>query len=262
MNPEKEIMNWWLNKKGFFVMNSVKVSGNKEVDIFAIRLADGRLVEAIHIETAVSVTQTDSFSSKDYEAKFKDKAVTTKVTELIEQFVGKSEPYKRMLILGLTRKKPELEGIEINYFEDILADVIHKLDKQFYRSSVVRSLQLIKYVLLSNPKLLATLIRHSGSQKILKQKTRESFVKELFSQSKVKRILGKEAFEGLLISLLKESTLTKPEHLVDALVTEVLTPRTRKRFIKLLLEHKDTKPIAKEILKPKGIRSLKYFLKN
>ncbi|MFH1408867.1 MAG: hypothetical protein ABIH34_03095 [Nanoarchaeota archaeon] len=261
MNPEKEILNWWLHSKGFFTMNSIRVARNKEVDTFAIRLDDGKLKEAIHIETAISITGGDTFSQKDYESKFHDAAVTAKVKELIEDFVGEREEYKRILVLGKTRTRPQLKSIEILDFEQVLADVLLHLDKQNYRNTVIRTLQIHKYILMANPDILAVLLKDSGNQKILKTRTRERFLSALFAEQKTQRIMGKEIHEDAMVSMLKTSSLTKPERLADALLTKVLTPRTRRRFIQILLEHKESKSIAKQIMKPKGVKTLQFFLK-
>jgi hypothetical protein len=261
MNPEKEIINWWLHKKGFFTMNSIRVAHNKEVDTFAICLEDGNLKDVMHIETQVSITPSENLKAEDYEAKFFDKGVVEKVNDLIEHFVGASKPYRKVLVLGLARE-PKGKGIEVISFESILAEVILHLDKQNYRNSVVRTMQIVKYILMANPQLLASLLSDTGDQKILKQQAKERFVQELFSADNLKRIMGKEGQEEMLVSLLQESTLTKPERLADALLTRVLTSRTRKKFIRILLEHKEAQAVAKQMKMPKGMRSLQSFVKD
>ena len=41
MNPDREIVNWWLNKRGFFTINNIKASKNREIDILAVKTKDG-----------------------------------------------------------------------------------------------------------------------------------------------------------------------------------------------------------------------------
>ena len=89
MNPEKEIVNLWLNKKGFFTINDINAGKNKVIDIIAIKLANGKLERVEHVEVNCSISST--IVDKDineYIRKFEDKTVIKKVKQVVKEFVG------------------------------------------------------------------------------------------------------------------------------------------------------------------------------
>ena len=169
---------------------------------------------------------------------------------------GKKEDYERIVILGamaaINRKKTidllERKNIEVIRFENILFDVIDDLDKQNYNLTI-RSLQLMKFMLLCKPKKLANLIEQS----LLNQVTKEKFLKHLLKQDEVKRILNKEENKDLIKEILKKTSI-KPEDLAKLIAEDVLTSRTRKRFLQSFLEIKEP-----EIIELKKEKSLDKF---
>lgn len=261
MNPEKEIVNWWLNKRGFFTINSIKVAKNKEIDILALKLKNGKLEKILHVETYCSISSVDNLSPKQYLEKFEDKLVVNKVKDCIKKYINVDKGHEKSLVLGATAKLEDfkkLKGIKIYLFEDILTDVLVSLNKQNYRNEIIRTLQLVKFLALSNPKKLAKVIEDESKNKTMKLNTREEFLSYLLKQDEVKRVLSKESFEKDLTEILKHSSLTRPEKLANALIDSIMTTRTRNRFIKALLEHKDVKKIVK---KRKKEKPLQYFFK-
>jgi len=261
MNPEKEIVNLWLNKKGFFTINDINAGKNKVIDLIAIKLANGKLERVEHIEVNCSISSTIfDRDINEYVKKFEDKTVIKKVKQVIKDFVGTDFNYEKTLVLT-SNKKIELRGINIKKFEDILYDVIDDIDKQNYRNTTVRAIQLIKYLLIANPDNLAELLKKETGNKVLNQGTREVFIKNLLKQDDVKRILEKESNEKIIVDIVKESSLKRPEKLAKALDQDILTNRTRKRFLKSFLEQEKIAKVSKTILKPKKQRPLQYFFK-
>jgi len=261
MNPEKEIVNLWLNKKGFFTINDINAGKNKVIDLIAIKLTNGKLDRVEHIEVNCSISST--IVDKDineYIKKFEDKTVIKKVKQVIKDFVGTDFSYEKTLVLT-SHKNINLKGINVLKFDDILYDVIDNIDKQNYRNTTVRIIQLIKYLLISNPDNLAELLKKETGNKVLNQGTREIFIRELLKQDDVKRILEKESNEKIIVDIVKESSLKRPERLAKALEQDILTNRTRKRFLKSLLNQEKIAKASKTILKPKKQRPLQYFFK-
>jgi len=261
MNPEKEVVNWWLNKQGYFTVNSIKVAKNKEINILAIKLANGKLEKIVHVETACSISSVDNLSPTEHLSKFNDPLVLNKIKNIINKYVNKGAKHEKALVLGITSKLDEfkkLQGIRIYLFKDILSDVLITLNKQNYRNEIIRTLQLVKYITLANPEKLAELIGDEEKNKTLKLNTREELLDYLLNQKEVIRVLSKKRFEKHLGEILKHSSLTRPEKLAHVLIDSIMSTRTRNRFIKALLEHKDIKPIVK---KSKRQKPLHYFFR-
>ncbi len=261
MSQEKEIVNLWLNKKGFFTINDINAGKNKVIDLIAIKLKNGKLERVEHIEVNCSISST--LVDKDineYIKKFEDKTVIKKVKQVIKDFVGTAFNYEKTLILT-SHRNINLKGINVLKFDDILYEVIDDIDKQNYRNTTVRTIQLIKYLLIANPDNLAELLKKETGNKVLTQGTREIFIKRLLEQDDVKRILEKESNEKIIVDIVKESSLKRPERLAKTLEQDILTNRTRKRFLKSFLEQEKIAKVSKTLLKPKKQRPLQYFFK-
>jgi hypothetical protein len=133
MNPEKEIVTWWLNRKGYFTLSSINAGMNKEIDIIAIKLDDG-LKELIHYEIMVSISHSISDESqksvtKIIDKKFNDNMVQKKLQSIIKEHIGHFPDYKKCLVLGTLSKKKEIkdkfknQGIDVIMFDDIMHEV-------------------------------------------------------------------------------------------------------------------------------------------
>ena len=262
MNPEKEIVNLWLNKKGFFTINDINAGKNKVIDIIAIKLANGKLERVEHVEVNCSISSTIVDKDIDeYVKKFEDKTVIKKVKQVIKDFVGTDFSYEKTLVLTSNRSI-NLKGINVLKFDDIIYEVTDNIDMQNYRNTTLRTIQLIKYLLIANPANLAELLKKETGNKILNQGTREMFITELLKQDDVKRILEKESNEKIIVDIVKESSLKRPERLAKALEHDILTNRTRSRFLKSLLLQEKIAKVSKTLLKPKKQKPLQYFFKN
>lgn len=62
MSAEKEVVDFWLNRKGYFTVNNLK-SGNKDVGILALKFDKGSLTHIMHVEINCSIT---GFSEQNY----------------------------------------------------------------------------------------------------------------------------------------------------------------------------------------------------
>ena len=81
MSSEKEVINFWLNRKGYFTVNNLK-SGNKDIGILALKFDKGTLNHIMHMEISCSLT---GFSDQNYaidkliDDKFDDKDITNAI---------------------------------------------------------------------------------------------------------------------------------------------------------------------------------------
>ena len=56
MSAEKEIVNYWYNKKGLFTINNIKTSSNRDAGILALKFDKNIVNEVFHIEVSCSIT--------------------------------------------------------------------------------------------------------------------------------------------------------------------------------------------------------------
>jgi len=274
MEPEKEIVNWWLNRNGFFTLNNIKAAQNKEIGTLALNLGQkGSQIQHIEVNCSVSNPRNLTLDKSSPETsvekytlkKFENEIIIKKVKESIKELTGEEKEYQRAIVLGnlaLTNRGKIISllkkrGYTVYKFEDILTDVMHNLDKQNYQSATVRNLQLIKHILLSEPKALATLLNKKGKQDILNQNSRETFLKAFLKDVQNQKIIQKELNEDIIIALLKNSSLKRPEKLAKVLASEVLGERSGKKFLETLEKH----GFKKRKIKKKRERSLLSFLK-
>lgn len=274
MEPEKEIVNWWLNRSGFFTLNNIKAAHNKEIGTLALKFGkDGSSIQHIEVNCSVSyprnLTMDKSSPEKsveDYTAKkFENEIIVKKVKESIKELTGEEREYQKAIVLGnlaqgnrkkiigILRKK----GYLVYKFEDILGEVMLNLDRQNYQSATIRNLQLIKHILLSEPKALADLLNKKGKYDILNQNTREDFLKEFLSHEENQRIIQKELNESIMIDLLKNSSLKRPDKLAKVVGGGFLSRRSGKKFLERLEESGFKKKEPKKRLE----KSLFHFLK-
>ena len=274
MTAEKDIVNYWLNKKGFFTISNIKASRNKDIGILALRFDKEKLKELLHIEVSCSIsssiaetTELKKTAEKIADIKFLNQAVSRAVDSYVAQFQNLKK-IRRILVLGALPKSRKTEiidafkskNIDVVEFEEIAFDVIKELDTQYYKNDVIRTLQLVKHLLLTNPKKLADLLSEKG--KILNVNTRGVFLSELLSQELIKKEFTK-ADDDQIISILKYSSLKNPERLAQLLESELLNRKTRKPFLNSLLEQEKMRKLYKEATKTKekAEKTLMHFFK-
>ncbi len=243
MSPEKDIVNLWLNRQGFFTVSDINAN-NRVVDIIAIRQRNQPTVQ--HVELHCSVSSPASVVSEKEKAellrKFNDSNVIAAVVKTIKSYLGHDAEYEKVLV---TTSQVSLPGITVLRFQEVVREVVSQLDRQNYRSPIIRALQLVKFVLMSNPATIASLITKDDSNKPLTYQNKEQLLKQLLQQDAAMKLFGKKGNEQLIIDILKNSTLRQPERLAAALET-ILTKRTATRFLNVLLQQKEVKTAIEE----------------
>jgi len=157
MNPEKRIVTQWLNTHGFFTVSDINAGRNRVIDSIAIRRSDkGDIVW--HVEVAASISQATPTKQQveELEKRFHEPVVEKTMQRKVRELLGKDLPYQNVLVT--TARGVRLKEIEIVKFDEVLVDTVKKLDRQNYGDPVTRSLQLVKFLMLSNPKTLAKML--------------------------------------------------------------------------------------------------------
>lgn len=165
MNAAEEIVKYWYQSKGYFVMDSLRIpkGRNKEIDLLAIKLSNDKkkVADKIHIEVSVSnnsmwfekgsVEKIIKAEAQRYHAKkFEDSNVKQFATQLI------GSNYKMVEIRGkmaLNKKdvRPEYikermkMGVEVIPFETILKDINEIMLSNIQANPIIQTVQLIKY---------------------------------------------------------------------------------------------------------------------
>ncbi len=250
MSPEKDVVNLWLNRQGFFTVSDINAN-NRVVDIIAIRQKGQPSQPTVqHVELHCSVSSSTAVVSEKEKAdllrKFNDSNVVAAVEKAIRSYLGKDSEYEKVLV---TTAPVTLSGITVVRFQEVIREVVSQLDRQNYRSPIMRALQLVKFVLMANPSTIAALMGKENTHKPLSYHNKEQLLKQLLQQDVALKLFGKKENEQLIVSILKNSTLKQPERLAAALET-ILTKRTATRFLNVLLQQKEVKiAIEEEISK-------------
>lgn len=253
MNPEKQIVNLWLNSQGFFTVNDIN-AGKRVVDIIAVKQEEELRVQHVEVNCSVAGNIATSKEQEELLKRFNSQNVVKAVNKSIKELLGKSSEYKKVLVT--TYNNINVSGISVLNFDKLLGDVVSNLDTQNYRNSVIRSVQLIKYVLMSNPESMAFLIAKRGKNKVLTQSEREKLITQLLSQESVKNVFKKKKNEKVVMDMLIASSLKAPERLAKTLA-ENLTTRSYNKMLKIMLKRAG----VKRVVVPKKQELLKSFLK-
>lgn len=270
MNAEKEILIWWLNNKGYFTLSSINAGRNKEIDVIAVKLENG-IKEIKQYEVMVSISQTvaDDPTSKNIndiiKKKFNDKLIQKKVNSVIKEHIGSYENYKRTIVIGALPKsgskkivsKFKDNQIGVVKFENILFDVLKNISGMNFNNPVIRTLQIFKYLLLSNPIKLAKI---SHESMIMNTTDQGNFIKALLANEDSQASITKKISEADLIRILTNSSLKEPKRLAKILEENVLSKRSRTTFMNELLKSESIKEKIQTEFKPKGQKSLSRFL--
>lgn len=253
MAAEKQIVKYWLNKKGFYTIEDIK-AGNRDIDFIAIKFKEGSISRIKHIEVSCSISSTTVNLSKlkdninrHIKTKFANPAITDKIIKIIKEFKGAEKDYEKVFVLSMlpaSNKKEIIEnfrkkGIIIYEFENILSDVIQEVDTHYYRDDTMRTLQIFKYLLLAKPIKLAKLIG-SKEENVLKKSSKERIFSSLMKEGKMKTAISK-VDEKEIAYLIKYSSLKKPAALAKIIAEDVLGKRSRGRFIRALMEQENMK---------------------
>ena len=253
MTAEKEIVNYWYNKKGLFTINNIKTSSNRDIGILALKFDNDRVNEVFHIEVSCSITNNiaettnlDKSISKIVDEKFEDKNVVDAVNNHIKNFSIQKSKIKRIMILGAVPKSRKSEiirkfnekEVEVIEFENIIYDVLENLDTQYYKNDIIRTLQLAKFLLLSEPAKLAKLLSNDA----FTSSSRKEFLSNILSNDDIVKEFRKTNIERL--SAILRSSGLKASELAEMMEHNVLNNKTRKMFLNSLMEQEATRKVA------------------
>lgn len=245
MSPEKDIVNLWLNRQGFFTVSDINAN-NRVIDIVAIRQSQQGQPVVRHVELNCSVASSQAVVSEKEKAdllrKFNDTNVIAAVERTVRSCLGRESDYEKVLV---TTAPVSLPGIAAVRFHEVIRDVVGQLDRQNYRSPIIRALQLVKFVLMASPSTITALVGKDDSNRPMTYQNKERLLKDLLGQEAAVKLFAKKENEQLIIGILKNSTLKQPERLAAALES-ILTKRTATRFLNVLLQQKDVKTAIEE----------------
>ena len=260
MSAEKEIVDFWLNRKGYFTVNNLK-SGNKDIGILALKFDNGTLTKIMHVEVICSIT---GFNEQNYaidrliDGRFDNKLMTTTIKKYTKK-MNKDVGVENIVVLnslpkdkGGIIKRLGKNGIVLVEFENILSDVMKELKTEYFKNDVIRTMQITKYLLLQNPKKFVDVFYDT-----LPQTKRKEFLVELLSRDEIMKEFRKTNEERLAM-ILKQSSI-KPEKLAEMLEKDVLNRRTRKPFITSLMQQKKIGKVYKREIAVKKEKPLSKF---
>ena len=260
MSAEKEVVNFWLNRKGYFTVNNLK-SGNKDIGILALKFDKGTLTNIMHVEVSCSITgfnEQSNIIDSVIDEKFNDGNIVAAIKKHTKDMNEDIETENIVVLNSLPKdrseitKKLEKSGIIMFEFEDILSDVMKELKTEYFKNEVIRTMQITKFLLMQNPKKFVDVLYGT-----LSPSKRREFLTELLSRDEVIKEFRKTNEERLAL-ILKQSMI-KPEKLAEMLEKDVLNRRTRKPFIASLIQQEKIGRVYKKELKAKEETPLVKF---
>ena len=260
MSAEKDIVNYWYNKKGLFTINNIKTANNRDCGMLALKFDKEKVNEVFHIEVSCSITNNipettnlDKSIGKIVDEKFEEQSITNAINSHVKQFSVPKNRIKKIIILGAVAKsrkndiikKFNEKEVEVVEFENILYDVLEQLDTQYYRNDIIRTLQLTKFLLLSEPTKLSKLLVNDS----FSSNSRKEFLSSILDKEEIMKEFKKTNVERLA-AILKNSGL-KPNELAHMLEHNILNKRTRKVFFDSLTEQEKIRKVVSKIIKKK-----------
>src|SRR3989338_4822065 len=223
MSAEKEVVNFWLNRKGYFTVNNLK-SGNKDIGILALKFDKGTLTNIMHVEVSCSITgfnEQSNIIDRVIDEKFNDENVVVAIKKYTKDTSKDIETENVIVLNSLPKGKDEIikklgkNSIIMLELEDILSDVMKELKTEYFKNDVTRTMQIMKFLLMQNPKKFVDVLRST-----LSPAKRREFLAELLSRDDVIKEFRKTNEERLAL-ILKQSMI-KPEKLAEMLERDVL----------------------------------------
>ena len=260
MSAEKEIVNYWYNKKGLFTVNNIKTSNNRDCGILALKFDKDKVSEVLHVEVSCSITNNisettnlDKSIGRMVDEKFENKNVESAVNNYIRQFSLAKQSIKRIIVLGAVPKSRKSEivqrfnekNVDVIEFDNIIYDVLGNLDTQYYKNDVIRTLQLVKYLLLSEPSKAAKLLVNGS----FTSASRKEFLASILDSDEILKEFRKTNVERLA-AIVKNVGL-KPDELAKMLEHNILNKRTRRLFLDSLNEQEKIRKVVSRIIKKK-----------
>ncbi len=250
MSAEKEIVNFWYNQQGYFTLNNLK-SKNRDVGIVALKFAGDAVQDACYVDVSCSisgnVSETANVSSMVGEMvieKFEKSSIRSVLDGRHHEMPISSDKIRKCIVLGSIPKSRKQDiinafrerDVSVIEFEDVLSSVMKQLDTQYYRNDVIRTLQLMKYLLLSEPRKMAEMM---GSG-ILNSALKEELMVHLMDDSSMVKGFRKME-EEKMGEIISHSKLKNPHKLATVLHKNVLNSKTRGLFVDSLMKQKGYK---------------------
>ena len=264
MSAEKEIVNIWYNLQGYFTITNLKSKGNRDLGIIALRFDKGVVADAVYVDVSCSISGSMADANSDISVneicreKFGNGVVRQAIEGHLKNMPLKEEELRHAMVLGNMPKSRKQDfiarfaqhGISVIEFEDVLAGVMKNLDTQYYKNDVIRTLQLMKYLLLSEPKKMAEMF----SGEMLNSSLKDELINLMITNDGAGRAF-RNTKEAKIAEIIKHSRLRDPEKLAQALQQSVLNNKTRKPFVDFLMKQKG----MRKAVKAKKEISLKKF---
>lgn len=260
MSAEKEVVDFWLNRRGYFTVNNLK-SGNRDIGILALKFDNGSLKHVMHVEVSCSITasaEQNYAMGKVIDEKFYDKNIIGAIKKYTKK-ISKDVEVKNVIVLNSLPKDKEgiiarlkRNKIKVVEFEDVLVDVMKGLKTEYFKNDVIRAMQITKFLLMLNPKKFIDVLYDT-----LPRTKRKEFLTEMLSRDEIIKEFRKTNEERLAM-ILKQSSI-KPEKLAEMLEKDVLNRRTRKPFVTSLMKQKKIGKVYKRELKAKKEKPLSKF---
>ena len=260
MSAEKEVVNFWLNRKGYFTVNNLK-SGNKDIGILALKFNKGTLTNIMHVEVSCSITgfnEHDNLIDRVIDERFNDNSIATAIKKYTKDMKDNIETENIVVLNSLPKdreeiaKKLEKNGIIMFEFEDILSDVMKGLKTEYFKNDIVRMMQITKFLLMQNPKKFVDVLYST-----LSPAKRREFLAEMLNKDDIIKEFRKTNEERL--ALILKHAMIKPERLAEMLERKVLNRKTRKPFIDSLIQQEKIGRVYKRELKAKEETPLVKF---
>ncbi len=263
MSAEKEIVNYWYNNNGFFTINNIKVN-NRDIGIIALKSEKDKVQEINHIEVICSISNnplekdTDKFIKNTVKDKFQNKIINKEIKRFISSYSNNKDINKVLVLTNIPKaRKEEIidrfceKGVRVLELGVILGKIIENLDTQYYKNDVIRTMQIIKYLALTKPEILARLSNNISLYE------RKEFLNKLLDEEKIVRQFRKTD-EKQLVSILKHTSVKDAGKLASMIHKNVLNRNTRKVFFDKLLKLQGVKKKIIEEVK-KEISLDKFF---
>ena len=182
MSAEKEIVNFWYNQHGYFTITNLKSKGNRDLGIIALRFENEKVSDAVYADVSCSISGSMADSSSDVlvneicREKFGNAVVRQAIEGHLKNIPIKEGDLRHAMVLGNMPRSRKGEviarfaqhGVSVIEFEDVLSNVMNGLDTQYYKNDVIRTMQLMKYLLLTDPKKMAQWFAPKPFQLIVK----------------------------------------------------------------------------------------------
>ncbi len=265
MSAEKEIVNYWYNRKGFFTINNIKAN-NRDIGLLALKFGKNAASEILHVEVSCSITNNVSDTknlSKSINAiieeKFYNKSIVKALFEHVRRLSVEDISIRKVMVFGAVPKSRKKEiiaefgrkNVEVIEFENVLFEVLDKMDTQYYKNDIIRSLQLMKFILFNEPAKMANLLSNLSSN------SRKKFLSMILEKDEIMREFKKTNSERLG-AILRNSKI-KPGELASMLQNNILNKKTRKPFLDSLMQEESSRKIMQPKKKKMEMELKRFF---